>query len=66
VKAVTIATAALTERLCDVAVELGLRRITASTNTHTISVSEPSLWDQPRKVKAPHYGYDIEVKEHEL
>jgi hypothetical protein len=62
----TIATAALTERLCEICVELGLRRITASTNTHTISVSEPSLWDQPREVKAPHYGYDIEVKEHEL
>lgn len=62
----SIATAALIDRLCDVAVELGLVRITASTDTHTILVSEPTLWATPRTYKPPRYGLDIEIHEHDL
>jgi hypothetical protein len=62
----SILTAALINRLCDVAVELGLRRITASTDTHTVTVSEPSMWAVPRTCKPPRYGFDIEVRERDL
>jgi hypothetical protein len=32
------------ERLKDVVIEFGLRRATATTDTHTVSVEEPSIW----------------------
>ena len=43
-----------------------VRQVQATTGTHTVTVSEPSMWEPPREIKPPLYGFDVEIKEHDL
>jgi hypothetical protein len=47
------------ERLKDVVIEFGLRRATATTDTHTVTVQEPSIWEDNPEL-------ETETKELEL
>jgi hypothetical protein len=46
-------------RLKDVVIDFGLRRATATTDTHTVTVEEPSIWEDGAELKT-------EIKEHDL
>lgn len=52
--------------MCAFMVELRLTRLIASTDTHTITVSEPSMWEGSPKIEPPRYGLNVEIREHEL